>query len=181
MTQEIAVSLAFWVLAIATTASALAVVMVRSVFRAAIFLIFTFLGMSGLYLTLSADFLGIVQILVYAGAVAVLIVFAVMMTHEPEDPGQQGDLWVPAGVISGLLFLVTAVLIAVAAWTPRQPGPVTNETTTFEIARLLLDRYVLPFEVASLLLLAAMIGAIVIARDDRDDPATGRRVMERDV
>ena len=165
-TQDVVVSIAFWVLAATTVASAVAMVTVRSVFRAAVFLILTFVAVAGLYLTLSADFLGIVQILVYAGAIAVLVVFAIMMTHDQSHGGQEGDLWLPGGIIAGLLFLVSALLMGLATWTPREPGPPAVEGTTFDIARVMFNQYVLPFEVASLLLLAAMIGAIVIARDD---------------
>ncbi|HEX2171727.1 MAG TPA: NADH-quinone oxidoreductase subunit J [Dehalococcoidia bacterium] len=167
MAQDVVVTIAFWVLAITTVAASIAVVAVRSVFRAAVFLILSFVGVAGLYITLSADFLGVVQILVYAGAVAVLVVFAIMMTHDQSHGGQEGDLWLPGGIIAGLLFLVSAFLIGLAAWTPRQPGPPAGDgNTTLEIARVLFNQYALPFEVASLLLLGAMIGAIVIARED---------------
>lgn len=167
MTQDIVLSIAFWVLAITTVAASVAVVTVRGVFRAAVFLILAFLGVAGLYITLSAEFLGIVQILVYAGAVAVLVVFAVMMTHDVGHGNQEGDLRVPGAIISGLLFIVSAILIGLAAWTPREPGPPGDDLdSTFHIAQVLFNQYALPFEVASLLLLGAMIGAIVIARED---------------
>ena len=165
--QDVALGIAFWVLAATTVGASLAMVIVRSVFRAAMFLVLTFVGVAGLYITLSADFLGVVQILVYAGAIAVLVVFAVMMTHDESRANQEGDLWLPGAIISGLLFLVSAVLMSLAAWTPREPGlPGGDGNTTFDIARVMFNQYALPFEVASLLLLGAMIGAIVIARDD---------------
>lgn len=167
MTHDVVLSVAFWVLAVTTVGAAVAVVTVRSVFRAAVFLILAFLGVAGLYITLSAEFLGVAQILIYAGAVAVLVVFAVMMTHDQSHGGQEGDLWLPGGIISGLLFLVSAVLIGLAAWTPREPvSPGSRLTGGVEIAQVMFNQYALPFEVASLLLLAAMIGAIVIARED---------------
>lgn len=167
MAQDVVVSIAFWVLAITTLAASIAVVAVRGVFRAAVFLILSFVGVAGLYITLSADFLGVVQILVYAGAVAVLVVFAIMMTHDQIHGGQEGDLWLPGGIIAGLLFLVSGVLIVLARWTPRQPDQVVdNGNTTLAIAQVMFNQYALPFEVASLLLLGAMIGAIVIARED---------------
>lgn len=167
MAQDVVVSIAFWVLAITTLAASIAVVAVRGVFRAAVFLILSFVGVAGLYITLRADFLGVVQILVYAGAVAVLVVFAIMMTHDQSHGGQEGDLWLPGGIIAGLLFLVSALLISLAQWTPRQPDQVAdNGNTTLAIAQVMFNQYALPFEVASLLLLGAMIGAIVIARED---------------
>jgi NADH:ubiquinone oxidoreductase subunit 6 (subunit J) len=167
MVEDVALAIAFWVLAATTVGASLAMVIVRGVFRAAMFLILAFVGVAGLYITLSADFLGVVQILVYAGAIAVLVVFAVMMTHDQSGGNQEGDLWLPGAIISGLLFLVSAVLISLAAWTPREPGlPGGDGNTTLSIARVLFNQYALPFEVASLLLLGAMIGAIVIARGD---------------
>lgn len=164
--MSVGVDISFWVLAVVMVFAALGVVFVRDVFRAAMLLALCFLTVAGLYLTLSADFLAMVQILIYVGAIGVLIVFAVMLTREVQHGSPSGRLRVPALIFGALLAVAMIAAIVGTNW--QTTTQVVNQPTTAGIAQALFDRnkgFVLPFEIASVLLLAAMVGAIVLARD----------------
>jgi NADH:ubiquinone oxidoreductase subunit 6 (subunit J) len=156
---------AFWIMAVVIIAAALAVVFLHNIFRAALSLIVCFIAVAGIYLTLSADFLAAVQILVYVGAISVLIILAVMMTREVHKGSPANRLRLPALVVAAVLlgllvYSVTASPWQIAAETPLSP-------TTQPLAALLFSKqgFILPVEIAATLLLAAILGAIVIARE----------------
>ena len=157
--------IAFWILAVVAVVAALAVVLLRNVFRAAISLVLCFLMVAGIYVTLSADFLAAVQVLVYVGAISVLIIIAVMLTREVQR-GSPSNRWrVPAFIVA-ILFLGA---VAFAAF--RTPWPVSDvppvEPTTSALAVKLFGEngFILPLEIAAVLLLAAILGAIVLVRE----------------
>jgi NADH-quinone oxidoreductase subunit J len=127
-----------------------------------LFLILSFAAVAGLYVTLSADFLAAVQLLVYAGGIAILIVFAVMMTHNTMSANTENRQWLSAAVIAMLAFVLIGTVVITAVWPVSAVAPL--EITTEAIAHIVFNQYVLPFEVASVLLLAAMVGALVMAR-----------------
>ncbi len=158
--------IAFWVLAVVSVGAALAVVLMRDIFRAALFLVLCFFTVAGIYITLSADFLAGAQVLIYVGAIGVLIIFAIMLTRESRRGSPSGRLRLPALLI-GLLFLVTMVFVVVSTdWHVIAELP--TEPTTTAIAQALFsgeDGFVLAFEIAAALLLAAIIGAIVLVRE----------------
>ena len=158
--------IAFWVLAVVSVGAALAVVLTRDIFRAALFLVLCFFTVAGIYITLSADFLAGAQVLIYVGAIGVLIIFAIMLTRESRRGSPSGRLRLPALLI-GLLFLVTMVFVVVSTdWHVIAELP--TEPTTTAIAQALFsgeDGFVLAFEIAAALLLAAVIGAIVLVRE----------------
>ena len=129
-------------------------------------------GVAGLFILLSAPFLAAIQVLVYIGAIAILIIFAVMLTRSMTAIRERfnSQSWLGA-VIGGVLFvaLVAGMILPVWGWgsLPTLPqSDVVGTTRDIGIALVSADGYVLPFEVASLLLTAAMVGAIVIARED---------------
>ncbi len=161
---DLAFSAAFFVLAASTVGSALATVTVRNIFHAAMFLAVSFVSVAGLYITLQADFLGIVQILIYAGAVGVLMVFAIMLTHRPEQGNQPSGIRASALLVAALLAIVVVWVVVQTAWPQSNAQPLQD--TVPALADALFGPYVLPFEVASVVLLAAMVGAIVLARGD---------------
>ncbi len=164
---EVGPVVAFWILAVIAVVAAQGVVVSRNLFHSAIFLVVVFLAVSGLYLVLASDFLFGVQIMVYAGAIAVLIVFAVMLTQQLQSGNQEGRQWIAALFLALLLFGAMAVVLAGGAFPGTQTPAELPDTNTNLIAQALFSPYVLPFEVASIVLLAAMVGAIVIAREDR--------------
>jgi NADH:ubiquinone oxidoreductase subunit 6 (subunit J) len=155
---------AFYVLAALTVGSALGVVVVRNLIHAVVFLIASFMGVSGLYITLSADFVAVTQILIYAGAVAVLILFAVALTPQAERDNRESFLRLPALMLALLVALTLGYVALDTEWviSDRQGF----EETAAVIGEALLNKYVLPFEIASVLLLVAMLGAIVLVRPD---------------
>jgi len=159
------VSVAFWILAAVGVMAALAVVLLRDVFRAALSLVLCFLTVAGIYITLSADFLAAVQILIYVGAISVLIILAIMLTREVQRGSPSNRLQIPAFIVA-VLFLGGVVFALL-----NTPWPVSSvpplEPTTPAIAGLLFGEggFILPVEIAPLLLLAAILGAIVLVRE----------------
>jgi len=167
-TQEIQVIL-FWILSVAAIACALGVVLSRNPVNSVLFLILTFFSISGHYILMNAQFLAIVNIIVYAGAIMVLFLFVIMLMNLNADvEPQKSKLIQLAGALSGgSLFLVLlaalrgSILIPIEE-TPRQMGLISN------LGMTLFTDYVLPFEISSVLFLSAMIGAVVIGKKDSD-------------
>jgi len=190
----------FWILSVMAVVGALGVVMVPDLFRAALLLIVVFIAVAGFFVLLSAEFLAVVQVLIYVGAIAILIIFAVMLTRDVQHGNLPNRMQMPAAVLAALLF---AALVAVAVDTQWEFLPAeqqervdlvqTSAVTTLTgdvlteagitgpeeqaevqnagLADLLISDYVLPFEAVSVLLLAALIGALVLVRPD---PGTGK-------
>lgn len=162
----------FLVVSAGTLAAALAVVLDRNLFRAAIALMASFVGVAGLYVLLEAGFMAAAQLLVYVGAISILIIFAIMMTRRlmqtTESPFNAQPGW---GALAAVFTFLLLFLVIIQTWpTDAFAGPpeVAAETmrgsvTALGVALVSPDAYVLPFELASVLLLAALVGAIVIA------------------
>ncbi len=157
--------IAFWILAVVAILGALGVVVLRNVFRAALSLVLCFLAVAGLYVTLSADFLAAVQVLVYVGAIAVLIILAIMLTREVQRGSPSNRLQVPALIIALLFFGAVAFAMLSTSWPVVGTPPL--EPTTPALAGKLFgeDGFILPVEIAAVLLLAAILGAIVLVRE----------------
>ena len=185
----------FWLLSVMAIGGALGVVMVPDLFRAALLLIVVFIAVAGFFVLLSAEFLAVVQVLIYVGAIAILLIFAIMLTRDVQRGNLPNRLQIPAVVFSALLF---SALVAVAVDTQWEFLPdsdqgrvelvQTNSVTTLTgevlidegvtgteeqsevqesgLADLLIKDFVLPFEAVSVLLLAALIGALVLVRPD---------------
>jgi NADH:ubiquinone oxidoreductase subunit 6 (subunit J) len=169
------VEIAFWILALIMVGAALAVVLLRDVFRAALLLILCFFTVAGIYITLNADFLAAVQVLIYAGAIGILLIFAIMLTRNVKEGNPFGKLKISALLVSLMVFATIVGVVVSTNWatvTGVSQGvevPVGSPTTS-AIATALFDQskgFVLPFEIASVVLLAALIGAIVLVRDRR--------------
>jgi NAD(P)H-quinone oxidoreductase subunit 6 len=156
----------FYLFACLTLSSAAVVAFSRNIVRSAFALLGTFVGVAGLYAVLSADFLAVIQMLVYVGGILVVILFAVMLT------GKIADVRVTnrsAGVLAGaaILLAMLAALVFVAIHTPWHVGPAAEAgRLTAAVGDALLGEYVLPFEVASLVLVAALIGAVSLIRKE---------------
>ncbi len=159
----------FYVLSTLMIAGALGVILVRHPIYAVLNLVVALLCLSGLFVLLGAYFVAIIQILVYAGAILVLFLFVVMLLDlAPETLFQtKGGTLRLAGWVFGLLFLSELLMAAGSSFTmrvPSGPGAAPTVGTTAVIGKLLFTRYALPFEVASILLLVGIIGAIVLAK-----------------
>ena len=166
-----ALEIAFWILAVMSIVAALAVVLLKDIFRAALFLVFCFFTVAGVYATLSADFLAVVQVLVYVGAVGILLIFAILFTRET----QHGSLFNRQHMFA---MFFAALLLAAMIYTMTQTdwaslGAIADppvealgggEGLTGEIGGRLFaeDGFILPVEIAGVMLLAAVLGGIVI-------------------
>ena len=160
----------FWVLAVLMAVAAIRVVTTRNVVHAALYLVGTLLGAAALYVLLFAEFVAWVQVLVYVGAVVVLMLFGLMLTRAPIGAANfDNDQRLLAALCAGAVFLVTSVIV-VRAFDGREVSFArATGTTTRSIGEVLFSAYVLPFEVVSVLLLAALVGAVVIARREEAD------------
>ena len=199
---SIITDIVFWAVSALAIVAALLVVTLRDVFKAALFLALSFLALAGLYVLLRAEFLAVVQVLIYVGAISILIVFAIMLVRDV--PGGSTDNWMYgiAGTVAALLMAAVIFTVfntdftdldALAASNPdvmagltgasRTVGEVGDERivaaqigaegaepgvfadSTGHIGGLLIRDFVLPFEAVSLVLLAAMIGALALIRE----------------
>ena len=183
----------FWILSIAAIAAALGVVLVRDLFRSALLLAVVFVAVAGFFALLSAEFLAVVQVLIYVGAISVLFIFAVMLTRNVPEGNQPNRLQLPAVMFPALLLAALVVTAVATDWHPipaeerkraaltqtQAVGVAEGETLAAAgfpvatdgmaaqpegLADLLIGRFVLPFEAVSLLLLAALIGGLALAR-----------------
>jgi len=156
----------FVLFALATLIGAASVALSRNIFWSAMGLLSALIGVGGLYVLLSADFVAITQLLVYIGGVLVLIIFAVMLTSHIKDINVSSR---SIGLVGGyvVFFVTTTLLCFVAMWTPwklTSEPPVGD--TTVAIGNGLLGTWLLPFEITSVVLVATLVGAIVIARKE---------------
>ncbi|MFC2014361.1 NADH-quinone oxidoreductase subunit J [Chloroflexota bacterium] len=158
-------AVAFWISAILVILAALFVVLLRDIFRAALSLVLCFLAVAGIYITLSADFLAVVQVLVYVGAISVLIILAIMLTREVQQGSPSNRLRIPAFIVAVLFVGVMAFTIFQTSW--QIAGVAPQEPTTSALAFKLFGEggFILPLEIAPLILLAAILGAIVLVRE----------------
>ena len=185
----------FWLLSVMAIGGALGVVMVPDLFRAALLLIVVFIAVAGFFVLLSAEFLAVVQVLIYVGAIAILLIFAIMLTRDVQRGNLPNRLQIPAVGFSAVLFSGVVAVAVDTQWEflpDSDQGRVelvqTNSVTTLTgevlidegvtgteeqsevqesgLADLLIEDFVLPFEAVSVLLLAALIGALVLVRPD---------------
>jgi len=159
----------FYLLAAITIAGGLAAILLKHLIHAALAVTVAFGGIALLFLQLDAQFVGFAQILVYIGAVAILIVFAILLTHGADLPekGVFNKGWAAALVIAAAVFAVTgwAVLQSIDAVPQRNAAPVVS---MHDVGNALVGRYVLPLEIVGLLLTAATIGAVIVAMHEKE-------------
>ena len=159
----------FYLIAIITVGSAAVVAFSPNIIYSAFSLLGTFAGVAGLYVFLGADFVAGVQVLIYVGGILVLILFAVMLTHRITDVEitNRAAGRVPGLLIVGVFLVILIQTIRETPWV--RVKEVAHQPTTAKIGDLFLENYLLPFELASLVLLAAMIGAVVLSRKEIKD------------
>ena len=157
-------SLPFAIIAVLTVAGALAAMTLRNLVHCVLALVLAFTGLAGLYLELGAQFLGFAQILIYVGAVAILIVFAILLTRSHEPPTQTlvSPGWITSSIIAAAVFGILAWAVH-SSGMPALPIPPRPEITVKQIGDALMSQFVLPLEAIGLLLTAALVGAVTIA------------------
>ena len=160
----------FWVLAAGMTVAAIRVVTARNVVHAALYLVGTLLGAAALYVLLFAEFVAWVQVLVYVGAIVVLMLFGLMLTRASIGTADfDNDQRLLAAICAGALFAVTSFIMVDAFEGQEISLQRAEGTLTRSVGDAIFSIYVLPFEVVSVLLLAALVGAVVIARREESD------------
>jgi NADH-quinone oxidoreductase subunit J len=158
----------FWVVAAVTVVGAFGVVTARNIVHSALFLILSLLAVAGIFILLSAEFLAIVQVLIYGGAVTILVLFAMMLTRVRDLPTALDGPQRPFAALAALGF---AVLTIYAFVNTEWPGA-TDQVTVISIEQIgqeLFTTWAVPFEVASLVLTVALLGAIVLARGEDNE------------
>ena len=159
----------FGILAVMMIGTALGVVLLPKIVHSAFLLAAVFVSISGLYILLNADFVAAAQILVYVGAVNVLILFAIMLVNKQEDyvqlPGRTIRK-VATGVVCAGLFALLGTMVLATPWSLSTSSPAVVDNTVIALGEHFFSDYLLPFELASVLLLMAMVGAIILARRD---------------
>jgi NAD(P)H-quinone oxidoreductase subunit 6 len=161
--------IAFCILSVMMIGAALGVVMFSNIVYSAFLLGLVFISISGLYILLNADFVAAAQILVYVGAVNVLILFAIMLVNKQEDFSKLPRRWIRQGstaLVCFGLFALLSTMVLVTPWSFSATSPAVIENTILEIGKHFFSDFLLPFELASVLLLIAMVGAIILARRD---------------
>ena len=161
--------LAFWSLAAMTLGGATMIIVSRNLIHAVIWLVLSMLGIAGLYLTLSADFIAVVQVLIYVGAISVLMLFAIMLTPRAERDNSQSLTSAPAAIVVILVMIATLWVAIDTDWGAVREAALTDQARL--IGESLIKHYILPFEIAAVLLTAALVGAIALARQDDEDAA----------
>jgi NADH-quinone oxidoreductase subunit J len=167
-----AASWVFWIVAFVTIMSAILVVSLRNIFHAALFLVLCLFSVAGIFVLCEAEFLAGVQVLIYAGGIAVLMIFAVMLTTQMTNYGiSQQNEQKPLSALVAFCFLLIAVgailkTLSVPGGFPLASRPEIEGSTTHTLGQLLLKDFVLPFELVSVVLLVALIGSVVLAKKD---------------
>ncbi len=164
--------LVFYSLAAVVLGSAILVVTLRNLVHCVLWLAVSFIAIAGLYMMMNADFLALVQILVYAGAVCIMMIFVIMLTQRMENeivgckgskPSLYNGQFKAAGLVAFLTALVSCLMVVRTTWATMDGQMPGNNIDL--IAELMLTKHVIPFEVVALLLLVALIGAIFLARE----------------
>ncbi len=169
-------AVAFYTLSLLILGLGVAVIAARSPVHSVLFLVLNFLFVAALYVTLNAEFLAVIQVMVYAGGIVVLYLFVVMLVNLKRDPEQYADTRRVGRIGPVLAVVVLVELVAMAAyWSIRDAAPAVSLAVrefhegvrggnTEELGWVLYTDYLIPFELASMLLLVAMIGAIILAK-----------------
>jgi len=159
----------FGILSVMMIGAALGVVLLSNIVYSAFLLGGVFISIAGLYILLNADFVAAAQVLIYVGAVNVLILFAIMLVNKREDFAPIANRWIRKGstalVCAGLFALLSTMVLA-TPWSIYNGPSVVGVNTIVEIGKHFFTDFLLPFELASILLLMAMVGAIILARRD---------------
>lgn len=160
----------FFILALFALTGAVLMLSVKKVVHMVISLALTFISIAGLFVLLEAEFLAIAQVLVYGGAITIIMLFGIMLTkHDDRDETKRTGHKLYAGIGVVVLFLLILYALNTVNWTPTEVALFDENTKQLGIA--LFTKYVIPFELTSILLLVALVGAVILARRDEEDEA----------
>lgn len=161
--------IAFFILSLFTIGGAVFMISFTKVVHQVVALAFTFLSIAGLYFLLEAEFVGVTQILVYAGAISILMLFGIMLTkHDAQDESRnKGHKFFALVVVAGFFVLMFMGIQSMNIQS--EPAAFSEQNNVLEIGKALFTQHVIPFELTSLLLLVAMVGAIILAKKEAND------------
>lgn len=159
-------AIAFWILSAVTLVAAGGVMVSRNLLHAVLFLILTFVGVAGFFVLLSADFIAMAQVIIYVGAIAVLVLFAILLTPRAGRDNGETKMLLPGLLLSICLAAVFLFVIQDATWSERGTDPGLGAEA---LGTALLTTWILPFEIASVLLTAALVGSIMLARSPQEE------------
>ena len=178
MPTEGPTNIAFFALAAVTLTGAICAMSLRNLVHCGLCLALTFVGLAAIYLQLSAEFAGLAQILVYVGAVAILIVFTILLTRNAEvNLSPVSRSWV-AGLVIAIIVCGSLVLPILKSPSLERTAPAAPKATVALIGEKLMTEYVIPLEAIALVLTAALLGGVVIAMRDTGDAGKGSRILE---
>jgi NADH-quinone oxidoreductase subunit J len=157
----------FIILSAVALVGAVGVVTDRNLFRSALFLILSFVGVAGFYVLLEAELLAMIQLLVYIGAISILIIFAIMLSRRMMSSEFQArnEQWLYGLLTAVALFAILAFVLLMVSWPTAEAEVMSDAISELGQALVQPDQYLLVFEVASVLLLVALVGAVIIARE----------------
>lgn len=161
-------SLAFILLALVAIGGSMLMLSMQKVVHMVVALVFTFLSVAGLYVLLSAEFVAVVQVLIYSGAITIIMLFGIMLTRHNDESEEKTPLWKKALIALGVAGLGGVLYKAVYQLQLNGEALALHQNNTEQIGLKIYSHYVIPFEVMSVLLLVALIGAIVIAKRDKE-------------
>jgi NADH-quinone oxidoreductase subunit J len=160
----------FWILAAVMLGAALLVVTMRDIIRCGLAMIVSFMALAGIYVLMGAPLLGAAQVIVYIGAISVLVLFAIMLTQTKDAPSRLvfQTQAVPAAIAAVIVAVLIALAVAATDW-----GELTERVrlATSRMSLVLFDQFVFPFEIVSVLLLAAVVGGVFLAKREPGGPS----------
>lgn len=157
---------AFMSLALVAVIGGVLLLNLSKVMHMVIALVFTFVSIAGIYVLLSAEFLAAVQILIYSGAITIIMLFGIMLTKHDDTSEAHGTIWRKLFVLIGVIGFAFAVYIGIYNFNVEQLPSHLHENNTLQIGKALYSKHIIPFELTSVLLLVALVGAIILAKND---------------
>lgn len=161
--------LAFMGLALVAIIGGVLLLNLNKVVHMVVALIFTFVAIAGIYVLLSAEFVAAVQILIYSGAITIIMLFGIMLTKHDDESEPKTGKWRKLLLFLGILGFAFAVYIGIYNFNIDQVPTKLHENNTMQIGEALYSKYIIPFELTSVLLLAALVGAIILAKTEKKE------------
>lgn len=159
--------LAFMGLALVAIIGGVLLLNLTKVIHMVVALLFTFISIAGIYVLLSAEFVAVVQIILYSGAITIIMLFGIMLTKHNDESEPKTGKWRKLLLLVGILGFAVAVYIGIYNFNVEQVPTTLHENNTFQIGQALYSKYVIPFELTSVLLLVALVGSIILAKNDK--------------
>ncbi|WP_458411682.1 NADH-quinone oxidoreductase subunit J [Schinkia sp. CFF1] len=160
--------LAFFILALIAIAGGVLMLNLTKVVHMVVALVFTFIALAGLYVTLSAEFVAVVQVLIYSGAITIIMLFGIMLTKHDHEEEKRPGMWKRIFVLLGIIGFFLVMYFSINDLTLGEQATTLHENNVVQVGTALYSKYIIPFELLSVLLLVALVGAIILSKKDED-------------